>query len=154
MAGERKTFMIEGAQIIFRNFEGKESQYNREGDRNFAVILDPAVAKQMLDDGWNVKELKAREEGDDPVPYIQVSVSYRNQPPTITMITTNARTLVNESTVEMLDWAEFDNVDLICNGYDWAVNGKTGTKAYLKKMYCTLAEDALDLKYAVDDAGE
>lgn len=154
MASERKTFMIEGADIIFRNFEGKESQYNRAGDRNFTVLLDPDVAVQMLEDGWNVKYLKAREEGDEPKPYIPVAVKYDILPPTITAITSNARTVINESTVEMLDWAEFENVDLICNGSDWAVNGKSGTKAYLKKMYCTLAEDALDRKYAVDDARE
>lgn len=151
---ERKTFMVEDAQLIFRNFEGKESQYNREGDRNFGVILDQDTAAAMAADGWNVKYLKAREEGDEPTPYIQVSVSYKNQPPTIISITSNARTIINESTVEMLDWAEFDNVDLICNGYDWAVNGKTGTKAYLKKMFATLAEDELDRKYAINDAGE
>jgi hypothetical protein len=48
----------------------------------------------------------------------------------------------------MLDWAEFENIDLIVSGYDWDVNGKQGTKAYLKKMYVTLVEDELDRKYA------
>ncbi len=37
------TVMMEGVRIIFRNFSGKESQYNREGDRNFAVLLGDDV---------------------------------------------------------------------------------------------------------------
>ncbi len=76
---DAKTFMIEDARLVFRNFSGKEGQYNREGDRNFAVILDPAVAEEMLSDGWNVKFLSSREEGEPDTPYIQVSVQHRDR---------------------------------------------------------------------------
>ena len=45
---------LEDVCIIFRNFEGKEGQYNRAGDRNFAVVLTKEMAKAMMEDGWNV----------------------------------------------------------------------------------------------------
>jgi len=144
---DAKTFMIEDARIIFRNFSGKEGKYNREGDRNFAVVLTPEVAEQMLADGWNVKYLDAREEGDADTPYIQVSVSFNNRPPRVMVIGSAGRKPLGEDTVEVLDWAEFKTVDLICRGYDWAVNGKTGTKAYLQSLFVTLEEDALERKY-------
>lgn len=33
------TILLEDVRIIFRNFAGREGMYNREGDRNFAVLL-------------------------------------------------------------------------------------------------------------------
>ena len=143
-----KEFTVEDARIIFRNFSGKEGQYNREGDRNFAVILDPAIADQMLADGWNVKTLQPREEGDEPTPYVQVSVNFNNRPPKIVQITSSGRTHINEELVDTLDWAEIKTVDLIARGYEWSVNGKSGVKAYLKTMFVTIEEDALERKYA------
>lgn len=148
MPNDRKTFMVEDAQIIFRNFSGKEGKHNREGDKNFVVILDEKVAKTFLEDGWNVKYLASREEGDEDTPYIQVSVNFKNQPPKIVMITSTARTYLDEDSVAALDWADIRTADLIVNGYDWNVNGKTGTKAYLKSMFVTIEEDELERKYS------
>jgi hypothetical protein len=149
---EAKTFMIEGAQIIFRNFEGKEGQYNRKGSRNFAVIIpDEKTAQKMLKDGWNVKYLEAREEGDENVPYISVEVSFKNRPPRVVMLTSRARTNLTEDTVEVLDWANIENADLICRAYEWDVNGKTGVKAYLQSLFVTIEEDFLERKYAANE---
>lgn len=151
MADDAKTFMVEDAQIIFRNFEGKEGQYNRAGDRNFAVILDQDVAVAMLADGWNVKYLEPREEGDEPTPYISVAVNFDNRPPRVVMITSTSRTNLNADTVGALDWADVKTADLIARGYDWTVNGKSGTKAYLQSLFITIEEDALERKYAIND---
>lgn len=147
MAQGDGTLLIEDAQLRFLNFAGAETQYNRGGDRNFCVLIDPALADTLAADGWNVKMLKAREEGDVPTPYLEVSVSYKNKPPNVAMITSRGRTQLSESMVEMLDYADIKLVDLIINPYAWDVNGKQGIKAYLKTMFVTINEDALDLKY-------
>lgn len=146
---EATTFMIEDARIIFRNFQGKEGQYNRAGDRNFAVIIpDDKLAKDMLKDGWNVRYLEPREEGDEPTPYISVAVNFNNRPPRIVMLTSRARTNLTEDTVEVLDWANIQSVDVICRAYEWTVNGKSGIKAYLQSLFVTIEEDYLERKYA------
>lgn len=153
MADPAKTFMIEDARIIFRNFAGKEGQYNREGDRNFAVILREDVADAMIQDGWNVRFLDPREEGDMPTPYISVAVNFNNRPPRVVLLTSTTRTQLDESSVETLDWADIKTADLIARGYDWNVNGKSGTKAYLQSLFVTIEEDALERKYSIHEDG-
>ena len=151
MARDNNTVLMEGVKIIFRNFAGKEGQYNREGDRNFAVLLDDDVANAMAEDGWNVKWLKPREdadEGETDQAYLQVSVNFKGRPPRIVMITSRGRTNLDESDVEMLDWVDIQNVDMIVRPYEWAVNDKTGIKAYLQSIYVTIEEDELERKYS------
>ncbi len=142
---------IENARIIFRNFSGKESKFNREGDRNFCVVIPEEDVDGMKKSGWNVRTIEPREEGDSHLYYLPVAVAFGNFPPKIVMITSRAKTPIDESLVETLDFADFKNVDLIINPYNWEVNGKTGVKAYLKTLYVTINEDELELKYASDE---
>lgn len=146
---ERKTVTIEDAEIIFKNFAGAQTQYNAAGDRNFAAILDPDTADAMVKDGWNVKILKGREEGDEDRFYLPVAVSYKFKPPRIFMITSRARKPLAEESIEVLDWADFETVDFIAAGSEWELNGKTGTKAYLQSMYVTIHENTLERKYGI-----
>lgn len=142
--------IIEGGRLIFRNFSGKPDQYNREGDRNFNVIIDDEdMAKRLADEGWNIKIRPPREEGDSTLYRLPVKVNFGSDfPPKIWLVTRNANTLMTEETVGNLDYAEIKNVDLIITPYFWEVNGKAGVKAYLKTMYVTLEEDVFAEKYA------
>jgi hypothetical protein len=140
--------VMEGVRIIFRNFAGKEGKYNREGDRNFGVLLDDDIAEAMAKDGWNVKWLKPRDEDDKEQAYLTVAVNFKGRPPRVVMVTSRGRTPLGEEDVEVLDWADISNVDMIVRPYEWAVNGKTGIKAYLKSIFVTINEDELELKYA------
>lgn len=149
MPEQEITFMVEDAQLLFRNFSGRESQYNREGDRNFCVVLDPQTAERMEADGWNIKQTKGdEEEGEPGTFYIQIGVGFKFKAPTIWVITESSRTRYNEDLVGTLDWAEIKTCDLIARAYHWDVGGKSGIKAYLKSMYITIEEDALERKYA------
>jgi hypothetical protein len=143
------TVLMEGAKIIFRNFAGKEGPMNAEGDRNFCVVLeDPKLAEAMRHDGWNVKDGREDPDGEQRDPYLQVKVGYKGRPPKVVMISSRGRTDIGENEIEMLDWCEFENVDLIFRPYNWSVGGKAGIKAYLTSLYVKIRENELDLKYA------
>jgi hypothetical protein len=147
---------LKDVKLVFRNFAGEARQYNNEGDRNFAILLDPETAAEMEKDGWNIKRKPPREEGEPEFIFLTVKVNFNgNTPPQLILITKSKgrRTTLEAKDAGILDWATLEMVDVMIRPYHWKVNGNSGVTAYLQKVYATLHEDELDLKYAQYEEG-
>ena len=143
---------IEGARIGFKNFSGLEGEFNKAGERSFAVFLDDELAEKLAADGWNVKYPKDRDFGDEEdtrQAYLPVEVAFGKFPPKIVTITNDIPKVLSEEEVNTLDWLEIENVDLVINPYHWSVNGNSGVKAYLKAIYATIESDMFSQKYGI-----
>lgn len=154
MAYVKNNIEFEDATIMFKNFRGRPTKFNPNGgSRNFCVrIPDPEVATALANDGWNIRVLAPREEGDEATNYLQVEVKYGGyNPPHVYTFANGVRTELDEDSIGELDSADIASIDLVVRPYNWDVQGRTGVKAYLKTAYVTLNLDRFASKYAAQE---
>ena len=157
----RNMLQIDDARIIFRNFRGEGGRFNKEGDRNFAVVIpNQEMAESLLNDtnqygaGWNVKIKAPREEGDDPFIYLPVKVKFNNRGPVIYLESGSNRIRLTEDTVSMLDEIDILNVDMDIRPYDDEINGKPFRSAYLQSMLVRQEIDRFAARFAEEEHPE
>ena len=144
---------IDDARIIFKNFEGRGDKFNREGDRNFSMLIeDENTANALIKEGWNVKIKPGREEGDDPFMRLPVKVKFTDYGPNVYLVTGNRRNELDEESIGCLDNIEIESVDMDIRPYDWEVNGRTGRTAYLQSMEVVQRIDRFAARYSENGA--
>lgn len=148
----RGILQIDDARIIFRNFRGEGSKFNREGDRNFAVIIsDRELADTLTNEGWNVKIKPPRDEDDQPFMYLPVKIKFNDRGPAVYLVTGTKMNRLEEDTIGILDDVDIRSVDLDLRPYDWEINGKTGRTAYLQSIHVTQEIDRFAARYAEEE---
>ena len=172
--GPRGTLQIDDARILFPNFEGRESMYNRKGDRNFGLAIesfemaeelwrkgwnirvesgDRNFVDELNDRGWNAKYKPNLDPDEGPRMRLDVKVQYKQRDdgtingPTAYLWTGKRRNELDEESIGCLDRIEREMVNLDIRPYDWEVNGKTGRKAYLTNIEVYQRVNRFDAKY-------
>lgn len=149
----RGILQIDDARIIYRNFEGRGDKFNREGDRNFAVVIpDQEMADALIAEGWNVRIKPPRDEDDDPFMFLPVKIKFNDRGPNAYLQTGARMNRLNESSIACLDQIDIMSVDLDIRPYDWEVSGKTGRTAYLQSIKVVQEIDRFAASYEDIDA--
>ena len=148
----RGILQIDDARIIYRNFAGAGSKYNREGDRNFAVIIpEKEMADALIAEGWNVKVKPPRDEDDDPFMFLPIKVKFNDRGPNAYLQTGARMNRLDEESIACLDDVDIISVDMDVRPYDWEVNGKAGRTAYLQSIKVIQEIDRFAARYAEEE---
>lgn len=151
----RGILQIDDARIIYRNFRGEGGKFNREGDRNFAVVIPKQeLADELLNRGWNVKIKPPKDEEDSPFMYLPVKVKFNDRGPQVYLRTGDRVNRLDEETISVLDDVYIRSVDLDIRPYDWDVNGKSGRTAYLQSIEVIQEIDRFAARYAEEEHPE
>lgn len=171
----RGVLEINDARIIFRNFRGAADRFNKEGDRNFALVIaggtlddgkkvSELTAEEMADRlikdeneygaGWNVKIKPPKEEGDSAFIYLPVKVKFNRRGPAIYLDSGYNRVKLEEDNVDMLDDIDIISVDLDIRPYDDEINGRPFRSAYLQSMLVRHEIDRFAARFAEEESPE
>lgn len=143
---------IDDARIIFKNFEGRGDKFNREGDRNFSLLIeDPDTADALADRGWNVKIKPGRDEDEEPFMRLPVKVKFTEYGPNVYLRTGDRVNKLDEESIGCLDNIDIASVSMDIRPYDWEVNGRTGRTAYLQSMEVVQRIDRFAARYGGND---
>lgn len=148
-----KKVTIEGTKLMFRNFAGAKTQYNREGDRNFHVVIDKDTADKMDKDDWFIKINEPKNEGDEVKYTVKVRIG-ENDEPSVYVIGENKKPVrFNKGQFKRIDRLNIVDVDVVFHqaASTFEYHGREYHSAYLDKIFINILEDDLDKKYGIYD---
>lgn len=154
---------IDDARITYRNFEGRGDMFNREGDRNFSLIIpNQEIADALMNHknefgaGWKVKIKAPREQCDEPFMHMPVKVKFTDYGPNVYLISDGVRRKLDKDSISILDKIKIASVDLDIRPYD--DEGRFGPfrSAYLVSMEVTQGfnRDRFAARYAEEESPE
>lgn len=142
---------IDDARIVYRNFKGEGSKFNRAGDRNFSVVIEnEEIADELVKEGWNVKVKPPRDDEDTPFITLPVKIKFNDRGPIVYLRSGDNMVKLDEESIDCIDDMDIISVDMDIRPYDWEVNGKTGRTAYLQSICVTQEIDRFAARYARD----
>lgn len=158
MAKLQKKVAIQNAKIGWTNFAGAPTEYKPQGGfHTFTIFLEDDIAKDLEEQGWNVKWRESKNVEGEIFPTLEVSLSYNpNYPmydPEVFRICGSRMVELDREGLGILDrdcrQNMVQNVDLGIRSHPWSrPDGRHGVKAYLDFIYVTVEQNPFAEKYA------
>jgi hypothetical protein len=146
---------VEGAAIIWTNFEGRPTKYVAAGGkRTFVLVLSKTMAEQLKEEGWNVKVREPQEEGDEVIYHTEIVVNIDAKiPPKVVLLSEfrgkKTSMKLTGDNIRRLDRVNIANVDLIIRPFTHGFSSVATIKGYANTIYVTQGPDTnFDGKYA------
>lgn len=150
----RKFLTLNNATIgpgAYRNFSGA-AKFGKAGKRTFTILLNEDIGKKVEERGWYIRWRDPRDDQEGRTALLDVEVRYDKYPPERVTLTTNGdESELDESNIGLLDDVDIGDCRIVLRPYNWEVNGKTGTKAYLHILNVTQKEYGTQKEYAEDE---
>lgn len=161
MARKDENVTIRDTEFIFRtNFRGAVSEYNKNGAKEFNIVLDKDTENILSKAGWNVKHTEPKEEGDKPIAFLPVRVNFDSYyPPRVWLVNadTGARTMLDDETIGQLDYLSRDEirkVNIVVNPSHYDNRVGKGIKAYCRSMMVYFTPDPFEAEYQEEFGGK
>lgn len=132
--------VVKNACIMFTNFAGEPDRFGLAGRPQFNLVLSKEAADDLRADGWNIRVMPGREEGEEPTYMTNINVSFSDdgrRDPTIKLYSSLdgkkvCRRLTAE-TVSKLDAIRLERINLRIGSFNY--NGDRYTmKGYLHEF--------------------
>lgn len=146
--------VIEGTTFIFKtNFSGdpERDKYGSDQRKANLIIPDIELARELIDEGFNVKLTKPKEgeeEGFVPKYFISIKLNYESKwPPRVYLVTSSGKSVpLDAKSVECIDYMWVENVNVVLNKYE----GLNGKSLYIRSMevFQMVDDDPIAAKYA------
>lgn len=140
--------------IAYSNFSGRPTKYNPEGGvRTVTFVLPADLAKDLISDGWKVREQLVDPESGETRFLMDCKFTFRTREGKLRNLKMfmvyddNKLVQVTEDNVDVLDRSSITSADAVISAYHWEFGGKTGITPYISALYLKIQENPIEAKY-------
>lgn len=131
--------VVKNACIMFTNFAGEKDRFNM-GKPQFNLVLTEEAARDLQADGWNVRIMPAREEGESPTYMTNINVAFSDdgrRNPTIKLYSSldgkRVCRRLSAETIGILDDIRLERINLRIGSFNYD-GDKYTMKGYLHEL--------------------
>lgn len=141
---DRNVLQFDDVEIPFKNFSGRASDYNAEGNRNFTIRITKDIWEELKEEGWSGLSIYTNKDGDE-LYLMKIKLGYKfDNGPMVRVKAGKIKKTFDEGRIR-----ELDNIYLISGSMDikpsyWQRGKDKGISPWLKSAEFIMEVDRFD----------